>query len=55
MRDDGMGFDLTAMRKEAHFGCAMMEEQATVIGARLSLESRPGAGTTVTLDVPLDE
>ena len=33
------------MRKEAHFGCAMMEEQATVIGARLSLESRPGAGT----------
>ena len=55
VRDDGVGFDLTAMKKEAHFGCAMMEEQATVIGARLSLESRPGAGTTVTLDVPLDE
>jgi signal transduction histidine kinase len=55
VRDDGIGFDLTAMTKEAHFGCAMMEEQATVIGARLSLESRPGAGTTVTLDVPLDQ
>ena len=55
VRDDGVGFDLTAMKKEAHFGCAMMEEQATVIGARLSLESRPGAGTTVILDVPLGE
>ena len=54
VRDDGVGFDLTAMKKEAHFGCAMMEEQATVIGARLSLESRPGGGTVVTLDVPLE-
>jgi two-component system NarL family sensor kinase len=53
VRDDGVGFSVTSMRKEAHFGCAMMEEQATVIGARLSLESAPGAGTVVTLDVPL--
>jgi nitrate/nitrite-specific signal transduction histidine kinase len=43
------------MRKEAHFGCAMMEEQATVIGAVLSLESRRGRGTVVTLDVPLPD
>jgi signal transduction histidine kinase len=51
--DDGVGFDVSALRKEAHFGCAMMEEQATVIGGRLSLESVPGSGTTVSLVVPL--
>jgi signal transduction histidine kinase len=55
VRDDGAGFNLTTMRKEAHFGCAMMEEQATVIGARLAIESSPGSGTTVTLDVPLND
>lgn len=55
VRDDGVGFDVSALRKEAHFGCAMMEEQAMVIGARLSLESKPGLGTTVTLAIPLDD
>jgi len=55
VRDDGVGFSVTAMKKEAHFGCAMMEEQATVIGARLSLESTPGAGTVVVLEVPIDD
>jgi signal transduction histidine kinase len=55
VKDDGVGFDLTALKKEAHFGCAMMEEQATVIGGRLSLESAPGAGTTVVLVVPLSD
>lgn len=53
VRDDGVGFDVTSMRNAAHFGCAMMEEQATVIGARLSLESARERGTVVTLDVPL--
>ena len=55
VRDDGVGFDVSASKKEAHFGCAMMEEQAMVIGARLSLESTPGLGTTVTLLVPLHD
>lgn len=55
VRDDGVGFDVSTLKKEAHFGCSMMEEQATVIGARLSLESAPGAGTTVALIVPLHD
>jgi signal transduction histidine kinase len=55
VRDDGMGFDLARLDQEAHFGRAMMEEQATVIGARLTLDSVPGRGTLVALDVPLGE
>lgn len=55
VRDDGVGFDVSALRKEAHFGCVMMEEQATVIGGRLSVDSTPGLGTTVALVVPLND
>ncbi len=55
VRDDGLGFDVATLKKAAHFGCAMMDEQATVIGATLSLESSPGAGTLVALDVPLND
>jgi signal transduction histidine kinase len=55
VRDDGVGFSVAALKKAAHFGCAMMEEQATVIGARLSIESTPGVGTIVRLDVPLND
>ncbi len=55
VRDDGIGFDVAALKKEAHFGCAMMEEQATANGGRLSLESAPGGGTTVALVVPLND
>jgi signal transduction histidine kinase len=54
VRDDGAGFDVSTLNNEEHFGCAMMEEQATVIGAALSLESSPGAGTVVALDIPLN-
>jgi len=55
VRDDGIGFDVSALKREAHFGCAMMEEQATVIGGRLSLESTPGLGTNVSLVVPMND
>ena len=55
VRDDGVGFSVAALKKAAHFGCAMMEEQATVIGAGLALESTPGVGTVVRLIIPLSD
>jgi signal transduction histidine kinase len=30
-----------------------MQERATLVGGRLEIESRPGAGTTVRAHVPL--
>jgi signal transduction histidine kinase len=38
VQDDGIGFDVSGLDKETHFGCAMMEEQATVVGGRLLIE-----------------
>lgn len=50
--DDGIGFDTGAQPPENHVGLRIMAERALRIGARLELQSRPGAGTTVSLTLP---
>ncbi|MDE1950566.1 MAG: sensor histidine kinase, partial [Burkholderiales bacterium] len=49
--DDGQGFD-TEVSMPGHYGLLGMREQAALIGARLIVQSRPGAGTEVELVVP---
>jgi signal transduction histidine kinase/ligand-binding sensor domain-containing protein len=49
--DDGRGFDPAAASDG--FGLTSMRERAAEIGATLQLHSRPSAGTSVTLTVPL--
>jgi two-component system sensor histidine kinase UhpB len=48
--DQGRGFPFE--RSERGLGIAGMRERALLIGAELTLESRPGEGTTVRLSVP---
>jgi signal transduction histidine kinase len=58
IRDDGQGFD-----KESHgditgekarsFGLKGMRERAVLLGGDLSIESRPGMGTTIVASVPV--
>ncbi|MFD1627437.1 histidine kinase [Azospirillum griseum] len=48
VRDDGDGFDPLADQAN-HFGLLGLREQADLIGAALSVESAPGAGTRVTI------
>ncbi len=48
VRDDGRGCDLSATGP-THLGIRSMNERAVEAGAALRVESRPGAGTTVTL------
>jgi signal transduction histidine kinase len=52
VRDRGVGFDVAARRKSG-LGLESMRERARLIRARLSVRSRPGAGTLITLRVPL--
>jgi len=47
--DDGNGFD--PMRASDGFGLTSMRERAAQIGSELRIESRPRAGTTVTVSV----
>ena len=46
--DDGRGFD-ALVAPAGHFGLSIMRERAESIGATLTVDSRPGAGTRVLL------
>ncbi len=54
--DDGRGFEaprrLSDLASERSLGLAGMEERARMLGGRVSLESRSGAGTTITVEIP---
>jgi signal transduction histidine kinase len=52
VRDDGRGLDPARADANGHYGLVRMRERADAIGARLSVESAPGRGTTVRLEVP---
>lgn len=59
VEDDGGGFDAEATiaraRREGRLGIAGMQERAELVGGRLTLESRPGAGTTVFVAIPVSD
>lgn len=52
--DDGIGFDPAKINPESgkHFGLMFMRERMAQIGGSVIVESQPGSGTTVLLDVP---
>jgi signal transduction histidine kinase len=50
IQDDGVGFDPLAARglvADGHFGLAGMRERVEMVGGRLVVDSTPGEGTTV--------
>jgi two-component system NarL family sensor kinase len=52
VRDDGQGFHPRAAGDVRH-GLVGMRERARLLGGRLRVDSRPGAGTTVRVSAPL--
>ena len=54
IKDDGVGIATANPQKQIHgFGMGTMRERAQGIGGRLRVESRPGRGTTIRVEVPL--
>jgi signal transduction histidine kinase/ligand-binding sensor domain-containing protein len=53
--DDGCGFDVSqaASNGQGHFGLIGIRERAQQIGAAVMLESKPGHGTTVRVEMPI--
>lgn len=49
IRDDGCGFDPASVSSD-HLGQRTMRERAEAVGARLTVESAPGQGTTLTVE-----
>ncbi|HWM35893.1 MAG TPA: GAF domain-containing sensor histidine kinase, partial [Streptomyces sp.] len=51
--DDGRGFDPKAVRKAGrHLGLVSMRDRAGGVGGRLIVDSEPGKGTVIELEVP---
>lgn len=51
VEDDGAGFDPLQVQRHDHFGLLGMKERAEALGGQLTLESSPGAGTTIVVEV----
>lgn len=58
VEDDGKGFDVEAIRRQADkavgLGLLGMEERIALLGGRFQIESNPGGGTRLVIEVPLD-
>jgi signal transduction histidine kinase len=55
VRDAGRGFDLAAVMQRplaGHFGLEGMRERVQILGGSFSIESAPGLGTQVRVEVP---
>jgi PAS domain S-box-containing protein len=57
VQDDGVGFDRDALLRSPearkHLGLTGMEERAALLDGSVTIESRPGVGTVVRVQVPL--
>jgi PAS domain S-box-containing protein len=52
--DQGRGFDAAAVEGKRGLGVVSMKERVTAAGGLLTIEARPGAGTRVRVQIPLD-
>ena len=57
--DDGKGFDLNEAIEKAKargsFGLMNMEERTKMAGGTIKIDTAPGKGTFITLDIPITE
>jgi PAS domain S-box-containing protein len=53
IRDDGHGFDPETQVGRRGFGLDFMRERAELLGGRLEIESAPGEGTRVMVEIPI--
>ena len=54
VEDNGTGFDLEIAGQGRSLGLIGMRERARLAGGRLSVESPPGQGVTIMVEVPID-
>jgi PAS domain S-box-containing protein len=54
IEDNGVGFIPAQTKESEHIGLLGMRERAESVGGSLTVESRPGRGTTIVAEVPYD-
>jgi len=51
LQDNGRGFDTQQATLNGHYGVRGMKERADLIGAELTIDSTPGGGTRLILNI----
>jgi len=51
--DDGVGFDLRAVKGRKGLGLIGMDERARLVKGTLTITAQPAHGTQITLEIPL--
>jgi signal transduction histidine kinase len=58
IRDNGRGFSVAAMRSSQTnhlgYGLSGMAERARILGGNLTIDSQPGGGTSLTVEIPIN-
>ncbi len=54
IRDNGLGFHWPAATSEEHFGLSNMQKRALAIRADFTIDTAPGQGTSISVDVPVN-
>jgi signal transduction histidine kinase len=52
IEDNGKGFNLEDAKEAGHLGLLGIQERAETLGGKLTVESAPGKGTTLVVEVP---
>jgi len=55
VKDNGIGFDITGQAKRKTLGLLGMKERAIMLNGKYCIESKPGEGTKVAVEIPLEE
>lgn len=55
IEDDGLGFDAAHIRSEGRLGLAGIRERAELLGGSLTIESSPGSGASLFIQLPLPQ
>ena len=55
IQDDGLGFDPGRVRRRAGLGLASMYERVHLIKGTVTVDSKPGRGTSIDVRIPLGE
>lgn len=53
IEDDGKGFDIDQIHNDGHLGLVGIRERAELLGGSLTIESNPGRGTSLYIQLPL--
>ena len=55
VEDDGIGFDPETVKKKEGMGMQNLQARVVQLGGKLHYDSGKGAGTTVSIDIPINE